>query len=710
MRLSEVFRNKISVPRAFVITSEAHQTFLNYNKLDERLEGMTRDVDVENINQLIETSKSIREMFINSKIPDSLVREITDAYNRMFVSIEAKEVGGAALDFIRAGRDHVSVSVRPSPFESNGSSFPGIHDPFLNVGGVRNLMDYLKLCWASIYSPKSLYYRKKRDLDSKTMGVMVQRMVNCEKSGSVSFLNNQMIIEGSWGLGTSLSEGNVSPDRYVLDPAEGNVIKKTIGKKTYMYVKDPISGKTKKEPVLRDRISEQLLDEEKIKKIFQTFRRVHEIFGNHISMDWGMERGKVHVFQVKPINWSQSENQMEGEMKGYGVSPGDGRGVAKVLENLNDFDSVKSEDIIITKSMNSDLSLLMGRVGGIISECGGLGSNVSFVSREFGVPCATGIETNSIEPGKRLILNGTNGSVSFEVPFQPVITEADGYEIVESGAPTATEVFMNLNFKKEFDVEREFDGVTLDPSGLFGDNDPLFLMRNNPEEFDGTLERIESLTAKIFPRMAWYRLLTPRGESELNPLLGCRGIRRVLENQELFRREIEFVRKSYENGNKNIGILLPFVSNIRELRIMKDVIPSYVKIGIEVSVPSAALDIEDFVNEGVEFVMINLPELSKITLGVDPENPRVSSLYSESSKPVMKLINMITDACRGHADVSVRINDYDQHLVERLVNSGVNSISLEPEYIEAGKNEVSRLERKFLIERLRTRESTSSFP
>lgn len=706
-------RNRISVPRAFVITSEAHQMFLNYNKLGERLDGMTRDLDVENINQLIETSKSIRELFISSKIPDSLEREITDSYNRMFVSIEAKEVGGAALDFIRAGRDHVSVSLRPSPFESKGSSFPGIHDPFLNVGGVRNLTDYLKLCWASMYSPKSLYYRKKKNLEnSRVMGVMVQRMVNCEKSGNVSFLNNRIIIEGSWGLGTSLSEGNVSPDRYVLDPAEGMVTEKMIGKKLYMYTRDPVSGKTKKEPVLKDRVSSQLLDEEEIRKIFHTFRRVHEIFGNQISMDWGMERGKVHVFQIRPISWEHHDDEVDGEIKGYGVSPGEANGVSRMLENLNDFDSVSSEDIIITKSMNSDLSLLMGRVGGIVSEFGGLGSNVSFVSREFGVPCTAGIDMNSIERGRRIILNGSSGTVSFPSESGVPDSGTEGYEIVESGAPTATEIFMNLDFRKDFDLDREFDGVALEASGLFGDNNPLLLLRNNPEEFDGTLERIESVAGKVFPKMVWYRLLSPGGEDERNPMLGCRGIRRVLENRELFRREIEFVKKAHENGSKNIGILLPFVSSIRELRIMKDVIPSYIKIGIEVSVPSAALEMESFVNEGVDFVMINLPELSKITLGIDPENPRVSSLYSESSRAVMRLIEMITDACRGQADVSVRIGNYDQRLVERLVNSGVNSISLDPEFVDAGKNEVSRLERKFLIERFRTRDSnpSSSFP
>ncbi len=711
LRLSEVVRNRIPVPRGFVITSEAYQSFLRFNRMEEKLEGMVSGPDPEDIGRLIETSKAIRGMFVNSRIPESLEKEISRAYNRMFVSMEAKEVGGAALDFIKAGREQVSVAVRASPFAGNGSSFPGVCDSFLNVGGMKGLLEHIKACWSSAFSPKALYYAIKKGKDPrKGMGVIIQKMVNSEKSGGASFLGDRVVIEGAWGLGKSLSEGSVSPDRYFLDPETGDVSGKTVGNKTYMYSKDPVSGKTKKLPVLKERVSSELLDGEEISSIFKILRRIREVFGNSISVDWALERGKLHVIQARPMSWSPPESEEDGEIKGFGVSPGTGRGTLKVLESLSDFSGVTPEDIIITRNMNPDLSLLMGKAGGIISSGGGLFSNVSSMAREFGTACIVGIDTGPLEPGKMVRIDGAAGALSYDRPEEP--PSPDGYEIVDSGAPSATEVFMNMDFRYEFDPDQDFDGIgVLDPSGLFGESDPLFMLRSSPGEFESALRRVEGVAESASPRMVWYRLLSPRQEGERNPMLGCRGMRMVLENQELFGKEIEIIKKMYEKGIQNVGIVLPFVTSVKELRIMKDVVPSYLKTGVEISVPSAALEMETFVNEGVDFVLINLSELSRLTLGVDPSNPRVSTLYTESSRAVMKLIKMVVEACRGQADVSVLMRGYDQITVERLFDAGVDSMSFDPEFVEQGKNEISRLEKKFLLDRMRTRGATSSsFP
>jgi len=703
LRLSEVFRERLPVPPGFVINSEGFGIFMKKNRMEEKISNLISDLNVDDYRRLSEVSGEIKRMFESSEMPDPLKKEIRDAYESLFVSREAKEVGGAALDFIRAGRDQINVAVRSSPITSPDSPFAGQTESVLNVQGFSKLLESVKFCWSSLYTPRAICYRKRKGFsDIPLAGIIVQRMVSSEKSGSVFTDNSSVIIEGAWGLGNAISNGIVLPDVYVLDKESGNEVEKKIGKKLWLYAKDALSGSTRKEPVLREKVNAQLLDSGELKKLFDMYMKVSSLYAQPQIIEWGMERGRAFLLQARSFPAREVGGETpEGKalMEGLNVSQGSVKGGIRIISNTGDFDRIADGDILATKILSPELFPFFSRIKGIVSDYGGFTSGLSFMCREFGIPCVTGLDTSSLNEGLEVSI--TNGKI---YPGE------DAGESEEEGV-TATEIKVNLDFSGEFDLEGEVDGVgLLKPEYLFAGRDPFSLSRANPEELVGVFHRIGTIAKKFYPKTVWYRSFSVRSDQiegewkERNPLMGWRGIRRSLEEPEILKCEMEAIRRLYSQGLNNVGIILSFVTSVEEFRSAKNMIPFSIKLGIEVCTPSSALDIESFCREGVNNVLVNLPELTQFTLGVDRTNAKVSSIYSESSPPVMSLIGSVVRMCKNYGvGVSIFLERYDPEVIERLIRIGVNSISLNPEFIRMGKSMVSRMEKKMLLENLRER-------
>ena len=79
-------------------------------------------------------------------------------------------------------------------------------------------------CWASFFSERALFYRsQKGSLDDLEMAVVVQTMVDAEKSGvlftvdPVARRRDRLLVEAVFGLGEQVVSGEVTPDHYIVD-------------------------------------------------------------------------------------------------------------------------------------------------------------------------------------------------------------------------------------------------------------------------------------------------------------------------------------------------------------------------------------------------------------------------------------------------------------------------------------------------------------
>ena len=198
---------------------------------------------------------------------------------------------------------------------------------------------------------------------------------------------------------------------------------------------------------------------------------------------------------------------------------------------------------------------------------------------------------------------------------------------------------------------------------------------------------------------------------EHNPMLGWRGIRRGLDQEELLRAEFKAIKKLVEEGYTNIGTMIPLVIRPEELRKAKEIALEVglkphvdVKFGIMVETPASALIIEDFIREGLDFISFGTNDLTQYTLAIDRNNERVAKLFSEKHGAVMKLIEMVIKKCREagvETSICGQAGSYPD-VVDKLVRFGITSVSANPDAVELVRETVARTEKRLILDRARS--------
>ena len=296
--LGELTSALIPVPAGFVVTTDAFKAFLDVlddaHGIRKRIAGLYPE-DVATLNQV---TAEIRGLVQKSPTPENISTAITTAY--------------AGLG------DHIPVAVRSSATseDSEEASFAGLQDTYLWQKGEAQLMDSLKLCWASLYNPESVAYRLKLDLpeDQLAMAVVIQTMVNSKCSG-VMFTRSPttgdksvIAIEGSWGLGSSIVSGEVTPDKFVINKITGEISARDIASKDIEHLPDEHGGIIEM-PVDEDRKTKQCMSDDDLKALASIARRIEKHYGIPQDIEWSIDQdGKILLLQSRPETvWATKE-------------------------------------------------------------------------------------------------------------------------------------------------------------------------------------------------------------------------------------------------------------------------------------------------------------------------------------------------------------------------------------------------------------------
>lgn len=186
----------------------------------------------------------------------------------------------AAYD--RLGRGPVAVRSSACAEDSEAASFAGQQETYLNVSGADEVCRRVVACWASFFSEHALFYRsQKGSLDDLAMAVIVQRMVEPEKSGVVFSVDpvqrrrDRMIVEAVLGLGEQVVSGQVTPDHYVVD-RDGEVV--------------------------RERLTNGgVLERAELRRLVKLARTLEDRFGSPQDIEWAIEGGQVYLLQSRPV-------------------------------------------------------------------------------------------------------------------------------------------------------------------------------------------------------------------------------------------------------------------------------------------------------------------------------------------------------------------------------------------------------------------------
>jgi len=710
--LGEMYSLGIPVPNGFVVTADTYFDFIEKNKLKPQIKNILSITNVDHPDELQSASKKIRSLIKKAPFTHNISIQIMTAY---------KKLGsfGGLVDMPVAVRSSATAE------DSLDASFAGQQDTYLNVVGESNVLHRVRDCWASLFTPRSIFYRVKKKYDHFKVGVAVpiQKMVQSEISGimftanPVSNNKNEIIIEVIWGLGEYIVQGVITPDQFIIDKSNWTIKQKNNVSQDRQLVKN--QNETHEIDVPKYKQNKIKIDDTIALKIAKIGQKLHNHYGKAQDIEFAIEKGKFYVVQTRPITTLQNAATKKFEitdtpiLTGEAASPGFASGPAILIKNQTEINRVKDGQILVITMTTPDFVPAMKKVAGIITDKGGQTSHAAIVSRELGTPCVVGTKTatKDIKEGDIVTIDGSTGRVwsGNLLTNLPEPTRQRANALLK----TATKLYVNLG---EPELSKAISKRSVDGIGLLRAE---FMMANigiHPKRMiaeNRQKEYIEKLASGIVefcknfnPRPVIYRasdfktneyrslkfgkLYEPE---ESNPMLGFRGAGRYLHSPEVFQMELEAIKIVRNKFNlKNIWLMIPFCRTPRELFEVKKLIagagllrsPSF-KLFMMAEIPSNVILLDKFIDVGIDGISIGSNDLTMLTLGLDRDNSEVSRDFNEMDPAMLwSLKRLITKAKKRGIMVGICGQAPSNHpdLVEKLVKWGITSISVSPDAID----------------------------
>ncbi|MBQ6218872.1 MAG: phosphoenolpyruvate synthase [Methanosphaera sp.] len=737
--LGELTNAGIPVPPGFVITAQTYQKFITETGIVDEINAMLETLDINNTSELQKVAEDIKSLMINTPIPDDIQNVIIESYNKLCMDV---------------GNDDVMVAIRSSATAEDlpDASFAGQQDTYLNISGIEDVLTNVRMCWASLFEARAIFYRAENDFDhSKVLiAVVVQQMVNSEKAGVMFTVDpstgeEEMLIEGAWGLGEGVVSGTVTPDTCRYDKVNDEVKSYRINTKKTMFTKDPETGATVQVDVPEEKRDERVLTDDDLEQLTQLGRRIQKHYGAPMDTEWGIENGIVFMLQARPITTldnideSKHNESLDDEServiltRGLGASPGLVSGTVKIIKKLDELDKILEGDILVTTMTTPDMVPAMKRANGIVTDEGGVTCHAAIISRELGIPCVagTGEATTVLEENSKVTIDGKKGLV-FEGEFGGDKEDlSEEPQTATSAAPIVTVTDVKVNVSMAEAAQKAYD-TGADGVGLLRTEHMMlatgivpykFIDEGREDELVQVLvESIHKVVDVFYPKTVWYRTLdAPTDEfktleggenepDEANPMLGWRGIKRELDQPEILKAEFKAIKKLHEQGYTNIGVMLPLLHKPSELHDAKEIAKSVgliphedVEFGMMVETPASAIIIEDFIEEGLDFVSFGTNDLTQYTLALDRNNELVAKHYTEAHPAVLKLVMRVIKKC-NEAGVTTSICGQagsKPEIVEKLVEAGISSISANTDAVPTIRKLVAKVEKKIMLDAAR---------
>jgi len=674
--LARMQNSGFPVTNGFVISREGFNIFMEKNGMAEKIGSVHNSrLDRKAMEGMI------KDIFLNASVPADLKSGVGRAYDSLSVGTEVRQAGGAALDFVRAGRNQGWVAVRTSVMGSAGKSFAGITRSFMNIIGEDGLWESIRLCWAQLFHPRSIDYRNMVSEDGEIWGaVIVQRMADPEKCGMMltDFCGDRMIVEASWGLGNAISTGVVTPDQYIVNKSDLRVAEKRPVKKTWMFSKNELSGKTERRPVPADKAEVQTLADNETRKLCEIGLKIHSLFTEPQIVDWCISRGRVFILDSKPFSFENAGSpdpagRYEVVLKGNPNHCGTADGEIAIHQAGGDFQAASK--LVLTKAPQIDILVSGEKKTGFISGEGGKLCNFQLLAKELKVPSVSGVQNafSVLREGESVRLDSDSGKIfriSDGIPQAQLPESSGGFiqpvEIKEEsfgasqGAPTAIKLYCETGTGPAERVEGA-DGVFLN----VGDAQE---MANHGLQDGPAHEKIRWAISNP----VWIR---PKGAAN------------VTEAADL-------ARNLSETGFTRSGVLIPVAAGSRELDGLRTSLNQNTSAGLSLKTPAMVLSVEDLMDSDVKMVCIELRSLYQLSMGLQkPE--------TDIHRSVLRMIAGCAKKCReGGVAVCISVpkEQMTHENIEHLIRSGTDSLSTEVASFPKLREMTQRVEKKMLLE------------
>ena len=293
--LGEMTQTGMPVPEGFIILSDAFNKFIEETDLNIEIDAALDEVNIDIIHTTENTSEKIQAMILSKEIPEEIKNDILKNFQEM-------------------DSEYVAVRSSATSEDSASAAWAGQLDSFLNTTK-DTLLKNIKRCWASLFTPRAIFYRfeKSMDKDKISVAIVVQKMIQSEKSGiafsvhPVTQDENQIIIEAGFGLGEAVVSGAITPDNYIIDKQGLNIIDINVNEQKKVLQKKENGGN--EWLFIKDQGKEQVLSEKDIIELSELTIKIENHYGFPCDIEWAKEKNKFYILQCRPITTLVSKKE-----------------------------------------------------------------------------------------------------------------------------------------------------------------------------------------------------------------------------------------------------------------------------------------------------------------------------------------------------------------------------------------------------------------
>ncbi len=606
----------VRVPGGFATTADAYRLFVEENGLEQGIRDALSDL--ESLERVGDVGSRIRKMFREGDFPEDVAEAIRTAY---------RELSG------RHGDEPIAVAVRSSATAEDlpEASFAGQQETFLNVRGEDALLEACRNCYASLFTDRAISYREEKGFDhlEVALSVGVQRMVRADLGGAgvmftldtESGFPDVVLIDAAWGLGESVVQGIVNPDRFMVfkplleDEGLAPIIEKRRGGKDVkiVYGEDD-GGGVKEVDVTEEDRRRFVLDDDDVLRLARWGVVIEAHYGRPMDIEWAKdgETGEIFIVQARPETVRSREaggrlkvyelrERGEPVVRGAAIGSAIAVGTAIRLDSPEEIDRFEDGAVLVTDRTDPDWGPILESASAVVTDHGGRTSHAAIVSRELGIPAivGTGRATELIQSGDEVTVSCAEGAegVVYEgrLDYDERDVDLDGLPDVRTpimmivADPATAFRWWRLPLKGIGLARIEFivaDLIGIHPVALtrFDSLDDEEVRRKIEERLDGEepteffVDRLARAIARVaascHPHPAVVRLSDFKTNEyaallggaqfepeEENPMLGFRGAVRYYadEYREGFGLECRALRRVREEmGFRNVIPMIPF--------------------------------------------------------------------------------------------------------------------------------------------------------
>lgn len=628
--ISQLSLSGIKVPHGFATTASAFNEFLNINQLKDKIDAKLQGLNANDIEQLQAVGSTIRQMVLEASLPERLIHEVTEAYQR--------------LQTLAENQDEMTVAVRSSATAEDlpEASFAGQQESYLNVKGLDQVLEAIKHVFASLYNDRAISYRVHQGFahESVALSAGVQLMVRSDlaSSGVMFTIDTEtgsdklIFINSAYGLGELVVQGAVNPDEFYVYKENLNhdrpaILRKNLGSKQEKMIYSNVSQWNKSTDIVSVELDKQLefsLTDEEIKTLAQYGLAIEKHYGRPMDIEWAKDGrdGQLYILQARPetVNSQSCEKSLVRYsldhpdnqtvlVQGRAIGQKIGQGSVKIINNVNQIGDVNAGDVLVTDMTDPDWEPIMKKASAIVTNRGGRTCHAAIIAREMGIPAVVGCgnATQLLKNDEVVTVSCAQGDTGF------IYAGRQEFSIhtvnIESMPSIPVKIMMNIaNPERAFEfcnlphngvglARLEFiisQMIRVHPQAILNYNQlpqiiqkeikPLIQAYSSPEDYyvDRLTQGIATIAAAAAPHPAIIRCSDFKSNEyanliggaqfepkEENPMLGYRGASRYLfkDFRDSFALECKAIRNiRLSMGLKNVQIMIPFVRTLEEAK------------------------------------------------------------------------------------------------------------------------------------------------